>query len=515
MDNLNNSMENEVKMADNGQKTVKKENVYILLGSIILAVIFNILFYRTGLGISYPIFVLTFYGVVIFTLRGKIVFKLNFGTLLTIPILLLSLTYALFSNWIFMVLNFMIIPVLILAQTMLITNNHYYKWFDVRFVFDLLGAVLLKSLLYILEPFALISEISKKKIRSSKASTITKIITGLLLSIPLMLVVIGLLSSADTVFSHWVKNVSRLFVNISLGDLIAQLIIGIFIGTISFSYLWSLYYRKEKDFAKSIGDNIRTKKFLDPIIVLTILVSVNFIYVVFTVIQFRYLFGSVSSLLPEGVSYAEYARQGFFELILVTLINVSILTGVINLTKTENPISNIILKIMNSCLVACTMIMLLSAHFRMSLYEQEYGYTYLRVFTHAFMIFIFAILIATLIKVWKENIYLLKSYIVIAIIACLAINYFNVDAFIAKNNIRRYEKDKTKAIDTYYLSNLSNDAVPYMIKFLDNKNEEVASEIKYVLKNRKSGLKSKRSWQSFNLSDYRAKKILDEYNFEE
>jgi FlaA1/EpsC-like NDP-sugar epimerase len=83
-------------------------------------------------------------------------------------------------------------------------------------------------------------------------------------------------------------------------------------------------------------------------------------------------------------------------------------------------------QIMNSCLVACTMVMLLSAHFRMSLYEQEYGYTYLRVFTHAFMLFIFAILVVTLIKVWKENFLLLKSYIVISIVAYLAINYFTI-----------------------------------------------------------------------------------------
>ena len=123
------------------------------------------------------------------------------------------------------------------------------------------------------------------------------------------------------------------FINIDMWDFIAQLIIGLFISVTLFSYLWSLYNDKDKDFGKSIGNFFRVKKVWDPIIVLTVLITVNLIYVVFTVIQFTYLFGSISSFLPEGVTYAEYARRGFFELVAVTLINVSILIIIINLTK--------------------------------------------------------------------------------------------------------------------------------------------------------------------------------------
>lgn len=373
-----------------------------------------------------------------------------------------------------------------------------------------------RTLNYVTKPFVLLSQIKKSKIKSdSKASTITKIIIGLLISFPLVMIVVALLCEADNVFEYWMDTIYRRFININIVDFIVQLIIGLFISVIVFSYLWSLRIDKDKDFTRSIGDYFRVKKVWDPIIVLTVLTAVNLIYVVFTVIQFTYLFGSISSLLPEGVTYAEYARKGFFELVTVTVINVSILTGIINLTKVESRIINVILKIMNSCLVACTMVMLLSAHFRMSLYEQEYGYTYLRVFTHAFMLFIFAILVVTLIKVWKENFRLLKSYIVISIVAYLAINYFNVDVFIAENNLKRFYKDSSKTIDTHYLARLSNDAVPYMVELLDNENEEVATDIKKALKHRKKRLAGKNDWQSFNISDYRAKLVLDKYNFEE
>lgn len=507
-----NNIKSEVSDISKGENLVIKENVFILIGSIVLAVIFNILFYEKELGVSYAIFVLVFYGVLIFTLRDKIELKFSFGTLLTLPIIMLSLTYLFFSNWIFMFFNFMIIPALIFIQTLLITNNNDYKWFDMRFLFDFLNAIFVRTLAHIFMPLNLVSEIIKRKPNSTKTSVVSKVIIGLIISVPLVAVVIGLLSEADQVFGHMMGNITELFVKINIGDFFAQLVIGFLIAIIAFSYLWSLYNKKDRNTKRVIDDSLNIKKIWDPIIIITMLLSVNLIYVIFTAIQFTYLFGSIGALLPEGVTYAEYARRGFFELVAVTIINVSILTSIINFTKNDNAIMAKILKILNSLLIVSTMVMLLSAHFRMSLYEEEYGYTYLRVFTHAFMIFIFVILIATLIKVWMEKFSLLKSYIVVALIAYLSINYFNADAFIADKNIRRFEADSGKMIDIYYLNSLSDDAVPYMIKLLDNPNEQVAVEIKSNLISRKIRLSSKNDWQSFNLSKYRAKGILDEYD---
>ena len=50
----------------------------------------------------------------------------------------------------------------------------------------------------------------------------------------------------------------------------------------------------------------------DPIIVATVLVMVNAIYILFCVIQFTYLFGGEANIrsIPD-YTYAEYARHGF------------------------------------------------------------------------------------------------------------------------------------------------------------------------------------------------------------
>ena len=116
---------------------VKKGDIYILICSVLLGVLFNILFYKKPLGISYPIFVIAFYVVFLWNLRHKIIFKFSFGWVLSIPIIALSFTYFIFSNKIFAAVNFLVIPILIIAQTLLINEENKHKWYDARFIKDI------------------------------------------------------------------------------------------------------------------------------------------------------------------------------------------------------------------------------------------------------------------------------------------------------------------------------------------------------------------------------------------
>ena len=69
---------------------------------------------------------------------------------------------------------------------------------------------------------------------------------------------------------------------------------------------------------------------MDGIITLTVLLLLDLVYVLFVAIQFKYFF---SGTLGDGYTYAEYARRGFFELLFVTLINLTVTTVVIHCTK--------------------------------------------------------------------------------------------------------------------------------------------------------------------------------------
>ena len=499
---------NNAKTNDIGEVPINRKDIFILVASLILGLVFNILFYKKTFGLSYPVFVLMFYGVFIWTLKDRIRLKSGFGWLLGIAVLMLSFTYVVFSNPIFLALNFLAVPILIVSHTILITGRNKFAWYSIRFIYDIFYGFNIRSNSYAHKPFEIFAMLIQKRTIPGKYAVISKVFIGLLISLPLALTIISLLSSADDVFKNWVEMIPNFLTNMNIGDLILQLFILLFIAPIIFSYLWSLVYDKGADFNSINDDSGLIKKVFDPVIIITVLVMLNVIYVFFTYIQFAYLFGSVSSILPADVTYSVYARLGFFEYLLVTLINLSIVVGGINLTRRGGKAANGAFKALNLLVIACTMVMLFSAHFRMALYETAYGYTYLRVLTHAFMAFIFLLLIATTVKIFKDSASLLKSYIIIAVLAYVMVNYINIDVIIAQNNIKR------EKIDADYLTSLSYDAVPHMVELLDNNDEDTAQRIENHLYNIKEELKYKNDWQSFNISKNIAKAVLSKYELE-
>ena len=104
--------ENENTLKDGKGNILKKENIYLLITTLIVGILFDVLFYGKPFGISYPVFVLVFYSALLWNFRKSLNFKLDFGWLLSIPVLSLSLAYFIFSNKVFMVLNFIAVPVL-------------------------------------------------------------------------------------------------------------------------------------------------------------------------------------------------------------------------------------------------------------------------------------------------------------------------------------------------------------------------------------------------------------------
>lgn len=492
---------NEIKETGNSENILKRQDITIILGSLLLGILFNILFYKKSLGISYPIFVMAFYGVLMWVFRGRIKYRLGFAGFMGLAVLLLSLTYLIFSNPIFRVLNFLAVPIVLIIQTILMTEANMYKWHSIRFLYDIANGIFVRTLSHVFKPFRMVSKQAQKRTNPHQYVLAGKVLIGILLSLPLLCIVVVLLSSADDIFRHWVEIIPDFLEALSIGDLIAQLIILLIVGSVAFSYLWSLFYEKK---AQNTAVDEPFNRFIDPVILITVLVMLNLIYVVFTFLQFAYLFGAAGKILPPDVTYSEYARRGFFELIFVTLINLGLLIGGINFARKESSILERILKVLYLLLIGCTMVMLLSAHFRMSFYEMAYGFTHLRVLTHAFMVFIFLLLVAASVKVLCEQISLMKLYIVIAVSSYVIVNYINIDAIIAKNNMKR------EKLDARYLTTLSYDAVPYMVDLLEYEDEAVAQEIENHLYIIKQELEEKNDWQSFNISKFIAKKTLSE-----
>jgi hypothetical protein len=380
-------------------------------------------------------------------------------------------------------------------------------WSDIRFIGDIVKRVFV-PFGFIHKPFVTLFRLNVREGREGRSRVLPKVLLGILISVPVLAIIIWLLSSADIVFKN-------LFVNIPVSKIIKHflVVISVFIYTVCF--LWSLLKAFDER-EKSTYERIKWKLFFDPVILLTILVLINVIYAVFSVIQFAYLFGGSSFVLPSSYTYAEYARRGFFELVVVSIINFGILLFGIVFVKKENKKIFTAIRAFLTLLVVFTFVLLASAFYRMLVYEQAYGFTYLRVFVQTFMIMLFFLSIVNIIYIWYSKIPIIKSYFIISLAIYIIMNFANVDVIIAKNNINRYYE--TGQIDMDYLKGLSYDAVPEMQKLLvsvkdssEPYEKQIAEDIIEDFEEKKIKLEDQKSWQSFNISRYEAGKIIDKY----
>ncbi|MFT8311689.1 MAG: DUF4173 domain-containing protein [Sporolactobacillus sp.] len=483
----------------------------LLLCTVLLGILANWFFFEQLPGISIPLFVFAFYSVFLWNTRNLVTVRRDFAWFLMIPIILLSLTYLIFSNMVFNALNILAISVLIVMQTTLAAGRSKFAWDSAKFIGDVFLGFFYRPFAFLFLPFRLVARRLNRGLSARKSSPLTKVFIGVLIAVPLVVIVVTLLASADEVFSYFLGSIPEVFAAINLDQFMPRFIFATVIALCSFSYIWSLITKQRPlTTFRQPEDYVSLTNSFDQVIAATILSIINAIYVFFTLIQFSYLFGGFSLELPKPFTYAEYARRGFFELVLVTLINFSILLALVYWTKKSGKIMDQTLQALESLLVGCTLIMLGSAFIRMYLYEQMYGFTYLRVLTHAFMIVLFILFIFTLYRIWNTRVKLFKYYLLTAIAAFVLINYINSDVLITKWNIERYEQ--TGKIDVGYLSSLSDSAIPQLTGLLQAKDEAVRAKTENYLYERKKELNEDRSWQAFNLSSLHAKKVLA--NFE-
>ena len=153
--------------------------------------------------------------------------------------------------------------------------------------------------------------------------------------------------------------------------------------------------------------------------------------------------------------------------------------------------------------------MLYSAHLRLKLYEEAYGYTYARIFAHTFIGLLFILFLLTLYKLWRRELPLVKAFVVAALLTYTTLNYINVDAIIARKNIDRYFR--TGKIDLDYLQELSYDAIPELRRLrADSDGGTAAETVAVFLRDKQKELRSESPWQSYNFSKAKARQILSE-----
>ena len=490
---------------------LERKKYWLLLYGLIIGASFDIFFYNKTLGISYPVFIVLILAVLLVSFWGSLKKLNNLVWLFTVPVLLLSSTFFIYSNQVLKILNYIIVPILIIMLSSLVANLNKSDWSDIRFIGDIAKRIFV-PFRFIHRPFLTLSRMADHSGKDNKSRVLPKVILGILISIPLLAIILWLLSSADIVFKN-------LFINIPLLKIFKHFLVIILVSVYAICFLWTLlkaFDEGRQSTYNTIYSKMQWKLFLDPVVLLTILILINAIYTIFSFIQFRYLFGGMSFITPSSFTYAEYARRGFAELIIVTIINFGILIFGITFVKKDSKRIFTAIRAFLTLLVIFTFILLISAFYRMTVYEQAYGFTYLRIFVQVFMIMLFFLFVINIIYIWYQKLPIIKSYFIISLAIYIIMNFANVDIIIAKNNINRYFE--TGQIDMVYLKGLSYDAVPEIQRLFisvkaspDLKEKQMTEEISVYFKERKLDLKNQKSWQSYNISKYKAEKIIDKY----
>ncbi|MDO5503102.1 MAG: DUF4173 domain-containing protein [Actinomycetia bacterium] len=164
-------------------------------------------------------------------------------------------------------------------------------------------------------------------------------------------------------------------------------------------------------------------------------------------------------LQTTGMSYADYVHQGFGQLIVATVLMLAVVALTLRKAPQRTDRERLWIRILLGLLSVLTLAVLASALWRMHLYQQAYGFTSLRLFVDAFIIWLAVIVVGVLVSLlWLSTRWLGRTAVLAAGALMVALSAINPDAWVAQHNIDRFAA--SGRLDAAYLATLSDDAAP-------------------------------------------------------
>lgn len=281
-------------------------------------------------------------------------------------------------------LNIIVLPLLISTYLFMLVRSDFNVSLENMFlVFKLFPKNLFKNLKFI--------KIDTKKEKNDK---IINIIFGTIIGVFISGLILALLTSADAYFD---KFLSSIVTNINVDFNLWYVIKGIIYFVILFVIGINLFKNKEITLKESkMGCVNKT-------VITTMLFIVNFVFVLFLISEISKLCGNFLKV-PKGYIYSSYAREGFFQLLFVTLINFGIILYLIyktNLVKEDKKVKCLVLS-----LIAFSIFLIFNSYYRMFLYIGRFGFTNLRLQVILFLfmeIILFGFIIKKIIRGAKKD----------------------------------------------------------------------------------------------------------------
>lgn len=427
-----------------------------LIVTIINAIIFAACIYKNVSGLASVIYVLTGIAYVIFSLKLMGLEVKKGSIFYIVAIALLGVASISTDDGDIVLLNQLVMMGL---KAVFVLDNVFdtRKWQFQKYISAIVATGIM-SIGEIAKPFEDVYEyfLSRKDKDNSK---IIYGFVGCVVSIPVLVVMLVLLSSADIVFKDMTL---KIFGRFDIEDVVG---IGFLFGMAFMTTYCVVSYLNKRE----IDENVKDTKMLEPLIVIPVTLMLTILYVVFSWIQVAYLFVGEFKL-PEGYTYAQYAREGFFQLLAVSVINLVIVLASMGYTKRSK-----ILKVILTIMSCCTFIMIASSAVRMITYIRFYYLTFLRVFVLWSLLVLFLIFIGVIIYIYKETFPIFKYTLIVGTCLYIVLAFSRPDYFIAKVNLSSTDGRESdfflgESFDDYgFLLDMSADAAPVVDKWMKEK----------------------------------------------
>ncbi len=442
--------------------TKVKENFHIFGGaSFLYACLYAFCMYRNDSGVTYSFFVGGSLVYICYCLsKLGITLKKGSGFYMISMVLLSVSTFCTDDG---RIIFFNKLGIFLLTISMLLSIVYQTKKWNLGKFIEAILATCIMSIGALDTPFANAIWYCKNKL-DKKNSKYLYVLIGLLITIPLFLIVFALLTSADIVFKSMADSILE-------GISFSNIFLVIWLVCVMFfaSYCMLVQFCR-----KTINEDVKDSRKGEPLIAIPVASILSLLYLVFSVVQILYLFmGNMQ--LPDGYTYAEYAREGFFQLLAVGILNlVLVLIGLCYFRP------NKVLKVILTVMSACTFIMLASSAMRMVIYIQYYYLTFLRILVLWSLAVLFLVFVGVMIYTHKESFPLFRYSMVVVTCLYLCLSFSHPDYWIAKVNVESMQEDRSeffqgKAYNDYeYLTSLSADAAPIMLELIENKGYDMS-----------------------------------------
>jgi len=389
-----------------------------------------------------------------FTLLTKYTGHLNnrWALWFLVPIFILAFDLMLYNNALVVYFLPLVIFILSVIFTVILTVKNENK-----FVFYLKNIPVVKNVFVAIKNFGVVfGDLFSWSKKEEHNETYKQIAIGLALAVPVLLLFTLLFAGADKIFSQTLEKLFSWHLNLETFFRIFRIALITFFVS---AFFYTLIGRENV-----LKDGIKIRQKISVTVGSIVLTLVNILFAIFVFIQIKYLFGAHDFVIENGITFAEYARSGFFQLVWVMVFSAVLL--LIFYYSAAHHGKNKFVTALKLILILQIFVIAISALKRMNLYQAEYGYTTLRLYVEWFIYFAGVIFFALGVAIitnysFRKFFYggLILSLAVFTLVASL-----NVDAIIAKKNIDRFLTENKKMDLGYLMYQLSVDAIPEIVR---------------------------------------------------